>query len=82
MDFDELEREAVAALSHIPSGQIFRVKDLFEGYRWEAISHGDRRDFGKQFKRHVNGRIIQNVIYTGKAQNGSAEYQKVTEEET
>lgn len=76
MDFDALEKEAVLALGKIPLGQVFLVRDLFEGYRWEAISNGNRRDFGKHFKRRMEIGAIQGLKYAGKAQNGSAKYIK------
>lgn len=79
MDFDELEKEAVSALTKISLGQVFRVRDLFKGYRWETISNGDRRDFGKHFRRRMEIGAIQGCEYVGKAQNGSAKYRKTEE---
>ena len=79
MDFDELEREALTALRKVALGQIFLIRDLFEGHRWESLPKGDRLDFGRHFKRKVTTGAIQGVEYVGKAQNGSAEYVKIEE---
>lgn len=81
MDFDKLEKEALVAFSQIPCDQTFLVKDLFKGYRWESFSPGVRRDFGKHFKRRYTIGAIKGIKYVGRAQNGSAQYMKIREEE-
>lgn len=81
MDFEKLLAQAIQSIQTVKFGQIFKLRDLFEGYEWDAMDKGDRLKFGSYFKRAVNLRKVDGVIYFGKAQNNSALYQKKMEEE-
>ena len=55
----------------------FTLKDLFDGVGWQSLKVGERLCFGKFFKTEVTEGHINNIVYTGKAQNNSAKYKKV-----
>lgn len=74
MDYNELMRKAVKNLAKLETGQIFYVKDLFEGYFWNNLPKNDRLGFGKHFKNQVDSKRITCVSYAGKAKNNSAQY--------
>lgn len=80
MDFEKLLKQAIQAIRAVQLGQIFKLRDLFEGHEWEAMEKGDRLRFGSYFKRTVNCGKVDGVIYFGKAPNNSALYQKKMEE--
>ena len=46
MNNEEWMNKARTAVSGIGSGKIFLVKDLFEGYEWNSLTVGERRNFG------------------------------------
>ena len=53
MSYDELMETALCKLSKVGFGQVFVLKDLFEGCFWNRLPIGDRLAFGKYFKRQV-----------------------------
>jgi hypothetical protein len=81
LDFENLLLQAKQALKSVKVNQIFKLRDLFEGYEWESFVKGDRLKFGGYFKRAVQSGKIDGVIYFGKASNNSAQYQKIEEVE-
>lgn len=74
--YDELMETALYKLSKVGFGQVFVLKDLFEGCFWNRLSIGDRLAFGKYFKRQVELQYIPDITYIGKAKNNSAQYRK------
>lgn len=79
MDYDELIEMALYRLTEVRFGQVFVLKDLFEGYFWNQLSKGDRLGFGKYFKNKVALQQIPYVRHIGKAKNNSAQYIKEIE---
>lgn len=59
MDYELwMERAQKAIEAEIQVGKKFEVKHLFPGYEWEALSKGDRINFGKHFSDAVkDGRL-------------------------
>ena len=53
MDIDELLKQAIQATEYVQTGQIFKLRDSFEGHAWEKIKKGDRLQLGKNFKKAV-----------------------------
>lgn len=74
MDYNELMKKAVENLAQLEPGQIFSVKDLFEGYFWNNLPKKDRLGFGKYFKNQIELQKIHYISYVGKAKNNSAQY--------
>ncbi len=77
MDYSELLKKANARISTIPYGQVFLAKDLFSGTEWNQLQKGEKLNFGKQFKNAVLDEKFPDVVYIGKAENNSAQYQKI-----
>lgn len=80
MDYSKLLEEARERIATISIGQIFRVKDLFPGTQWNQLQRGEKLSFGKRFKNAVSDGEFPNVVYIGKAENNSAQYQKERED--
>ena len=76
-DYEHWLKKAVDKISDLESESIFLLKELFHGTEWNTLSYGDRRELGRLFKYRVNYNTIANVVYIGKAQNGSAKYQRI-----
>lgn len=80
MDYSELLEKAKKSISTIPNGQIFLAKDLFPGTEWNQLSKGEKLGFGRNFKNKVTSGKIPNLMYVGKADNNSAQYQVIRED--
>lgn len=76
MNYNELLDKAKEHIDSIQSDDIFFVKDLFHGTKWNELEIGERLGFGKYFKKAVIEGFVQNVEYIGKADNNSAQYKK------
>lgn len=81
MDYSELLERANTHISGIPNGQVFLAKDLFPGTEWNQLQKGEKLNFGKQFKNAVLYGKFPSVVYIGKAENNSAQYQKKREDQ-
>lgn len=81
MDYEKLLCETRKGIESLPHGQTFLVKDLFRGTEWSKLSPGDKRGFGRCFKNMVLNKKVAGVRYVGKADNNSAQYQVIVEEE-
>lgn len=81
MDYETWMTEAILALSSVKVNQIFLLRDLFKGHRWNSLPKGDRLRFGSYFKKKVGLGQIHGVIYVGKAPNNSAQYKKIGEKQ-
>ncbi len=81
MDLEQLLSEAIEATKTVLPGQVFVLKSLFEGYKWEPISNGNKRYLGQRFKKEVIAGRVPNVAYYGKAANNSSKYIKNNKEE-
>jgi len=53
-DVNKLLDDAINETMNLKDGEIFLVKDLFMGYIWKRIPHGDRLLLGILFLKHVN----------------------------
>lgn len=79
MDYEEWIKIAVQTIKQLRPGDIFLLKDLFEGCKWNALPKGERLKFGGYFKKQVELKKIADVEYFGKAKNNSAQYKKMEE---
>ena len=76
MDYEKWLFEAISKTGTLLPNTVFVLKDLFDGVKWNTLSPGERREFGRQFKYKVTRGLIPNVEYIGKAQNNSSQYIK------
>ena len=81
MDYSELLERTNTHISAIPNGQVFLAKDLFPGIEWNQLQKGKKLSVGKQFKNAVLDGKFPSVVYIGKAENNSAQYQKKREDQ-
>ena len=76
MNIELLMGKARESINKVSIGDIFVVKDLFEGYEWNELPKGDKLSFGRAFKDAVQSGRVSGVRYVGKRTNNSAEYIK------
>ncbi|NLN46090.1 MAG: single-stranded DNA-binding protein [Clostridiaceae bacterium] len=53
-DVNELLIEAIHETKNLVMGEVFLVRELFYGYKWNRIPHKDRLLLGILFLNHVN----------------------------
>jgi len=53
-DVNKLLEDAINETKKLKDGEVFLVKDLFKGYFWKRIPHGDRLLLGILFLKHAN----------------------------
>ena len=53
-NLSRLLEDAINETRNLKDGEIFLVKDLFKGYFWKRIPHGDRLLLGILFLKHVD----------------------------
>ncbi len=75
-DYDKLLASAKITAEQLRVGQTFVVKNLFLGTEWAALDAGDKRSFGRFFKRKVSLGQIPNISVFGEAKNHSTVYVK------
>ena len=71
MDYEKWINEAISKTGALPTNTVFVLRDLFDGVKWNTLTNGERREFGRQFKIKVNRGLVPNVEYQDKAQNNS-----------
>lgn len=76
MDINLWMNKAQESIEKMPINTTFLAKDLFEGAEWNGLEKGERLHFGREFKNAVKEGKFPGIIYTGKAQNNSAQYTK------
>ena len=54
VDLNQLLEDAINETKNLKDGEIFLVKDLFKGYFWKRIPHGDRLLLGILFLKNVD----------------------------
>ena len=53
IDIGELLNQAVARTKKLPIGREFNLEDLFSNDEWDALQSGERKSFGRRFKKAV-----------------------------
>lgn len=81
MDYNELLQKARTHIKKLSVGQVFFVKDLFCGTEWNELERGEKLWFGKYFKKAVQDKTVSGVQFIGKADNNSAQYRTIQEDE-
>ena len=76
MDYEKWINEAISKSGSVAEGNIFVLRDLFDGIKWNTLTNGEKRELGRQFKIKVNRGLVPNVEYYDKAQNNSSRYIK------
>lgn len=53
-DVNELLNNAIKEIENLNQGEVFLVRDLFKGYKWNRISRSERLLLGTLFLNYVN----------------------------
>lgn len=75
-DVNKLLEEAIKETRNLNTGEIFLVRDLFMGYFWNRIPHGDRLLLGILFLNYVN-KTNGNIHKIEKTSSNQQRYKKV-----
>ncbi|MBQ6420685.1 MAG: DUF1413 domain-containing protein [Clostridia bacterium] len=77
MDYKNWMLRAIEIIDNeIKSGQRFEVKQLFPGHEWEALSRGERSNFGKLFSEAVREDRIPTIEKCGEGKTHHNQYTK------
>ena len=78
MDYEKWYEDAVNYInSSIAIGQHFEVKSLFTGAKWDKLSAGDKKSFGRYFSGKVKDGMIDNVIKEGEGKSHHNKYRRL-----
>ena len=78
MDFRKWTEDALEKVNlNIKIGDVFILKDLFEGCVWSTLEKGEPAAFGRYFSNEVSEKRIDSIIYVGKNKRGNNQYQRV-----
>lgn len=75
-----MEKAKQNALIKVKNGEVFELKDLFDGVEWERLSKGDRIRFGKFFANAISERKIPEIKRVQKGANNHTRYIKCMED--
>ena len=75
-DVNKLLDDAINETRNLENGEVFLVKDLFMGYVWKRIPHGDRLLLGILFLKHVN-KTTGSIQKINKTSSKQQRYMKV-----
>lgn len=76
MNNEEWMEKARAAIEKCSANATFTLKDLYPENEWNALSKGDRIQFGKFFCNEVGDGRVPGVVRTNEKGNSPANYRK------
>lgn len=78
MNYEKWYGEAVEYINNsVSKGQQFEVKSLFTGAKWNELSAGDKRSFGRYFSGKVKDGMLSNVVKVGEEKSHHNKYMKI-----
>ena len=77
MDVNVWMEKARQMIKEMRTGSMFTLRKLFEGTDWTKLSAGERRKFGKVFKKEVDQNHVEGVPASDyKTSSNAIEYTK------
>jgi len=76
LDVNELLIEAINETKNLNAGEIFLVRELFVGYKWNRIPHKDRLLLGILFLNHVH-KVNSDLQAIEKTPSNQQRYKKI-----
>lgn len=77
MEYERWIQQAIQKINDLPAGQVFMLKDLFDGIEWSTLQRGQRHHLGRMFKNEVNQGRICNVVIIPSPAGTASTYQKL-----
>lgn len=78
MNYESWYKEATDYISKsIKVDQTFELKSLFTGAKWDELSAGDKKSFGRYFSGKVKDGELPEVIKTGEEKSHHNKYKKI-----
>lgn len=78
-DVNKLLEEAIIETENLNDGEVFLLKDLFKGYRWNRIPRKDRILLGTLFLNQVN-QMNSRLQAVEKTSSNQQRYMKIKEQ--
>ena len=77
MKYEKWFLDALKSVENTDKGTLFAVKDLFSGTKWNTLSPGEKKSFGRYFSAKVKDGEVQNVIREGETKGHHNKYRKI-----
>ncbi|MCM1244569.1 MAG: single-stranded DNA-binding protein [Roseburia sp.] len=78
MDHEKWFEEALSHIDkEIKTGQVFEVKELFTGNKWNQLQRGEKQSFGRYFSSKVKDGALTSVSLQGESKSRHNMYVKV-----
>ena len=77
MEYEELLNEAKLTIGKLEHGKQFVVKDLFMGAKWESLSNGDKKGFGRYFSKALREGELPSIEHIGETKAHHNKYIKI-----
>lgn len=77
---NKLLEHCIKEIEHVYEDEIFTIKDLFKGYKWNRLSKGEKRNIGYIFKNYIYLNKDLNIVHitkNPKINGGTLRYKKV-----
>lgn len=73
---NELLKYCIKEIEYIKEEEVFTVRDLFLGYKWNRLSLGERRNIGYVFRNYIYLNKDLNVVIVERKENKKDRYIK------
>ena len=77
MNYSKWFEEAKDAIKNrISTGQVFEVKDLFQGSKWNELTAGEKKGFGRYFSNQYKEGLLPGLEKVADGKTHHSRYQK------
>ena len=76
MTTQDLLDYCISEINHLNSGEVFQVRDLFQGYKWRRLPRASRITLGTLFFNYASNTSKTVKVFEKSAQ-GQQRYQKI-----
>ena len=77
MDYEKWFKSAKDAIQRLDPGTSFCVKNLFAGTKWDTLSPGEKKGFGRYFSSAVRDGRTEDVVRDGESKTHSTKYKRM-----
>ena len=74
MDYENWYTRAVKAVIKLEEGATFEVKDLFLGIKWNSLTAGEKKSFGRYFSSKVEDNALPEAVKAGENRSHHNKY--------
>lgn len=77
MNYQEWMAEAISEIEKLGAGKVFEAKELFRLQKWNDLSAGDKRAFGRYFSNEYKEGRIRGIAKISEGKNHHTRYRKL-----